>query len=355
MATLKQRQMSDLAHWRREKYTHPELRFLFVEMTQQCNERCLHCGSRCDSSKSPEVPADTLVSILSDVAQRIDISKTMLCVTGGEPLLRRDFFDLMKRLSRIGYQWGMTTNGTLISPEVARRLAECKMSTISVSVDGLESTHDRFRCSPGSFRKAIEGVQNLLDVGAFSHVQITTVVHKWNIGELDEMLDEFDKLDIDSWRLACIEPIGRALENPELMLDGDDLRTLMNFIHDKRRLGYPIDYGCCHYLGEALEHEVRDAYFLCNAGICIASIMANGDIGSCLDIERRPETIMGNVYEDDFLDVWNKRFDPLRRELAELDATCQGCPEREFCAGGSWHSFDFDKRHQRICMKGTLF
>ena len=77
------------------------------------------------------------------------------------------------------------------------------------------------------------------------------------------------------------------------MLDKDDYRYLIEYIRSKRKEGYPVTYGCSHYLGLDYEREVRDWYFLCTAGIYTASIMANGDIGACLDIERRPETIMG--------------------------------------------------------------
>ena len=348
-AATKRRHLAQLAEWRRAKYAEPELRHLFLELTLQCNERCLHCGSRCDAGKSPEVPSELLLDILADVKRRLDTRRTMLCITGGEPLLRRDFFELMESAAALGYPWGMTTNGTLITPEVAHDLARCGMRTVSVSIDGLRESHDAFRCRPGSFDAAIEGTWNLLREGAFSNVQVTTVVNKWNIGELDAMFAEFDKLPIDSWRLATIEPMGRALDHPDLMLDADDVHRLFEFIRAKRAQGWPLTYGCCHFLGVDWESEVRDFYFLCSSGIYIASIMTNGDIASCLDIERRPETIQGNVYRDDFVDVWNNRFAFMRRELADVDPRCADCSDRDFCAGGSWHSFDFDASRQRVC------
>ena len=351
----KRRHLAQLAEWRRRKYAEPELRNLFLELTLQCNEHCLHCGSRCGAGESPEVPSDILLGILADVKARLDTSRTMLCITGGEPLLRADFAELMERANALGYRWGMTTNGTLITRDVAQMLSDCGMSTVSVSVDGLAASHDAFRRRRGSHDAAIAGVENLLSVGGFNHVQVTTVVSKHNIEELDAMFAELDALDIDSWRLTAMEPMGRALEHPELMLEPDDIHRLMAFIRDKREDGWPLRYGCCHYLGVEWEREVRDFYFLCAAGIYIASIMANGDIGTCLDIDRRSETIWGNVYRDDFVDVWTGRFRELRREVASLDPKCAGCGEREFCAGGSWHSFDFDARSQRVCLKGVLF
>ena len=348
-------QLRELAAWRRQKYHAPELRNLFLELTSQCNEHCLRCGSRCDGAASPQVPAEKLLAILADVKARLDTSKTLLCITGGEPLLRKDFFELMTRTTEMGYRWGMTSNGTLITPEIARRLAESGMRTVSISIDGLADTHDWFRSRPGSHAEAMRGVRNLVEADAFDHVQITTIVHARNIDELDGMFAELEDVDIDSWRLAAIEPMGRALEHPELMLSDAQHRQLLEFIRDKRVEGWPLSYGCCHFLGLDLEHEVRDAYFLCTAGIYTASITADGSIVSCLDIERRPETVQGNIYEDDFVDVWNERFGFMRRELAELDPACAACDVREACAGGSWHSFDFDAGHQRVCLKGVTF
>ena len=350
MLERKTEQLTRLAEWRRQKYREPELRNLFLELTGQCNERCLHCGSWCDGAASPQVPTEKLLEILADVKQRLGIERTMLCITGGEPLLRKDFFELMKQASDMGYRWGMTTNGTLITPQVAQRLADCGMRTVSVSVDGLRDTHDTFRSRAGSYDETMRGIVNLLEADAFDHVQVTTVVHQWNIAQLEDMFESFDDIPIDSWRLAAIEPMGRALEHPELMLSADDHKRLLDFIRDMRMQGWPLVYGCCHFLGLDYEYEVRDAYFLCTAGIYTASIMANGDIASCLDIERRPQTIQGNVYHDDFVDVWNNKFQFLRQELAGLDEGCSGCPDREFCAGGSWHSFDFEASHQRVCL-----
>lgn len=354
MPQTKTETMAEVAAWRREKYLAPELRYLFIEVTQRCNERCVHCGSRCGEGAAEEVPIGKLLEVLEEVAERTGGAKPMLCITGGEPLLRADLFELMSAATEMGFRWGMTTNGTLITPEVARCLAESGMRTVSVSLDGLPATNDRFRARAGAYDEALAGVRNLLEVD-FEHVQVTTVVHKWNIRELEAMFDELDGVDIDSWRLTSIEPIGRALERPALMLDASDWRRLMSFVAEKRAQGWPVLFGCCHYLGEQWELEARDAYFLCNAGIYVESIMANGDIGSCLDIERRSETVMGNVYRDDLMDVWENGFGSLRRDRSEIDRRCAGCGEREFCAGGSWHSFDFDVRRQRMCMKDVLF
>jgi radical SAM protein with 4Fe4S-binding SPASM domain len=282
-------------------------------------------------------------------------SRIQLCITGGEPLLNRDFFDIMGYAHEQGFCWGMTSNATLITPEVARRLAEVGMGTISVSIDGLRETHDRLRGLAGGYDRAMAGIQNLLDVGTFHAVQVTTVVNHRNIEELDELFKVMDGIDIDSWRVINLEPIGRALLHPDLMLTREDYMRLFDYIREKRAAGYPLEYGCSHYLGLDYEAEVREWYWLCNAGVYTASVMANGDIGACLDIERRPETIQGNIRRDRLRDVWEQRFELFRHDLSDSCEECRACEHARFCRGDAHHSWDYDHNRPMVCLKGTLF
>jgi len=135
------------------------------------------------------------------------------------------------------------------------------------------------------------------------------------------------------------------------MLTPDDYRQLFEFIQQKRRQDYPLEYGCSHYLGLEYEAEVREWYWLCNAGVYTASIMANGDIGACLDIERRPETIQGNIRHDRLLDVWQNRFELFRRDLSDSCSSCQSCDHVRFCRGDAHHSWDYDNNRPMVCFK----
>ena len=249
----------------------------------------------------------------------------------------------------------MTSNGTLIDDHIARELKKVGMKTISISIDGLEETHDAFRRTPGGYKKAMEGIESLIRNGGFEHVQVTTVVTHKSIGELDELFSIFNEMDIDSWRVVNMEPMGRAKTFPELLLTDDDYRTLFEFIRSKRIAGEPVAYGCSHYLGMEYEREVRDWYYLCTAGLYTASISTNGDIVACLDIERRPEFVQGNILHDRFSEVWKNKFQIFRRDLSDDNAVCQKCDQKEFCHGDSFHSWDFDKNEPQLCFKDILF
>ena len=346
--------MEELRKYRYSLWEKPRLHHLFLELTLRCNERCLHCGSSCGDVKSEELTVEQYRNFLDEVKADFGTDDKMLCITGGEPLLRTDFADILGYAHSLGFNWGMTSNATLIDDDKAKMLRECGMDTISVSLDGLRESHDTFRRTPGGWDKAMAGIESLLRVG-FSQVQVTTVVTHQNIGELDALFAIFDKMDLDSWRVINIEPMGRAKQYPELLLTKEDYRTMFEFIRNKRIAGEPVCYGCSHYLGMEYEREVRDWYFHCTAGTYIASICANGDIIACLDIERRPEFIQGNILRDRFKDVWENQFQIFRKNLSEENEKCRTCAEREYCHGDSYHSWDFDKHEPQLCMKGILF
>lgn len=232
---VKIQHMRRLAEYRRSIIGAPPLRNLFLELTLRCNERCLHCGSRCgEHDRVPELSLEQYRQILDDVKRDFGAEQLELDITGGEPLLRRDFFDIMGYAHSLGFRWGMTSNATLIDDGVARRLRECGMKTISVSIDGLEATHDALRGMKGAYAGAMRGIQALIRQGGFQAVQVTTVVNHRNFGELSALFDIFRDMDIDSWRVINIEPIGRALDTPDLMLTDDEYRAMFDFIREKR-------------------------------------------------------------------------------------------------------------------------
>lgn len=351
--SIKLQHMQSLYHYRQKLRQNPVLKYLFLELTLRCNERCRHCGSYCGEKNVSELSVSQYANILKKVKKDFD-TLPMLCITGGEPLLRSDFFEILSYAKQLGYQWGMTSNGTLITKEVAKMLKQTGMSTISISIDGLEQTHNDFRQTTNGFQKTVQGVQNLLEQ-EFHSVQVTTVVTKKNIAELDSLFELMCELDVNSWRVINLEPIGRALRIGDYALDPTEYRTMFDFIRHKRNEGYPVTYGCSHYLGTEYEREVRDWYFLCNAGIYIASIMSNGDIGACLDIERRPETIQGNILKDDFTDVWNNRFAIFRQPLSDKNEKCRQCKSRDFCEGGAYHSWNYNENKPMVCFDGILY
>ena len=113
--------------------------------------------------------------------------KILINVTGGEPLVRQDLCEVMEYATKeLGFFWGMTSNGILLNDENIKKLKKANMATISISIDGLESTHDEFRGVPGSYQTIIENIKRLQKANFVDHIQVTTVVHKKNIDEIEE-------------------------------------------------------------------------------------------------------------------------------------------------------------------------
>ena len=154
----KRQHMTDLMRYRRGLFVKPRLRNLFLELTMRCNENCIHCGSRCGEVTSEELPVEVYKRFLDEIKEDFGIKDKMLCITGGEPLLRKEFFEIMEYAHSLGFHWGMTSNGTLIDRECASKLKKAGMGTISISIDGLEATHDAFRRTPGGYKKAMQGI-----------------------------------------------------------------------------------------------------------------------------------------------------------------------------------------------------
>lgn len=353
---VKKQHMERLAQYRDSIIENPPLKHLFLELTLRCNLFCIHCGSRCgEFDNPPELSLEQYRKILDDIKRDFDISTLQLNITGGEPMLRRDFYDIMEYANSLGYRWGMTSNASLIDDEAAQRLYMCGMKTISVSIDGLRETHDRLRGRTGAYDSAMKGIKALCRNGNFQNVQVTTVINHQSFGELEELFEIMKGLDIDSWRVVNIEPMGRANDHPELALTKEEYKYLFDYIRAKRMEGYPVEYGCSHYLGPEYERTVRNWYFICSAGIYTASIASNGDILSCLDIERRPELIQGNILKDNLKDVWENKFGIFRKNLSDRNPGCRNCEHARFCNGGAHHSWDYDRDEPIVCFKDILF
>ena len=348
---IKEEHLSAVRGYVNTLYETPELRSLFIEMTLNCNEHCRHCGSRCgDLKMEDQLTDDEIVGLLADLKTKVD-KLPFLNITGGEPLVRPGFIDLMHRINKLGYNWGMTSNGVLIDSEMIDKLKYAGMSTVSISIDGLEESHNWFRQTKNGYEKSMNAIK-LLSKAKFKNLMVTTVVHKRNIDELEEMYKIMQTLDIDIWRIINIEPIGRAKDNKEIMLDDKDYITMLDFIKEKRESedAFEVCFGCNHWLGVDNEHRFRNWYYKCGAGTKTAGIFYNGDIGACLDIERKPETIQGNIRKDDFLEVWNSKFKVFRHNRAESSDYCKGCSEKANCRGDGFHTWNLEENKPELCL-----
>lgn len=351
-AEIKSKDMEWLHEYINFLRDNPRLTYLFVELTDCCNLSCIHCGSSCGQSNGTYIDTDLLLNALESVAADFDPNSVMICLTGGEPMLHKDFYKIVQRVVELKFPWGFTTNGTLINSQTAEMLKQLRLQSVTISLDGLEASHEMLRNVSGCFRKTIEGVAALR--AANIPVQITSVIHKGNFHELNDLYDLMCELQIYSWRVINMDPIGRALQHSELLLSCAEIRQLLDFIREKRYskdTPMEVKYGCSHYLSFDYEREVRENYFICGSGIYVGSILCNGDIYSCLDIERRSDLIQGNIAKDRFSTVWFEKFKEFRTDRTQYSKECSECGERRFCHGDSAHTWDFTESKPMFCIR----
>ncbi len=329
------------------------LRVLFWEATLRCNLFCEFCGSRCgETDTSNELTAEEICGVFKDVAGHYDASRIMINVSGGEPLLRKDLFDIMAYAVSLGYAWGIVTNGTLLTPETVARLDRCSLRTASVSIDGLKEVHDDLRGRQGCFDRTVQGIRNLKSAKSLEHLMITTVVSKKNIHQLASLREFLKSLPIHSWRVCPVDPIGRAADNSGVQLNQDEIRQMLDFIAESRRMGLPfqVTTSCSHYLGR-YEYLVRDQHFHCFAGRQMGSVLANGDIFVCPNVPHKPELIQGNVRRDSFSQVWETGFACFRDDSARRVGKCARCGQYPNCRGDSLHTWNFDRQEPNFCAR----
>ena len=317
---------------------HP-LTTLFWECTLRCNLHCRHCGSDCHvTSALKDMPLEDFLPVLDSIAKAQDPHEVMINVTGGEPLMRKDLEVCGKAFYQREFPWGIVTNGQLLTPKRFQSLLQSGLRSVTVSLDGIGETHEWMRGLAGSYPKALEAARMVAASGAVEY-DVVTCVNKRSYKELDQIKELLIGNGIKAWRLFTVFPVGRAASDPELRLSGEEFRGLMEFIKRTRKEGrIKASYGCEGFLGK-YEGDVRDNFFLCNAGITTGSIMADGSIAACPSI--RADFSQGNIYKgDDFMDVWNNRYQVYRDRSWMKTGECASCKYWKYCRGNGMHLRD---------------
>jgi radical SAM enzyme (rSAM/lipoprotein system) len=314
-----------------------ELRYLFWECTLRCNMSCLHCGSDCTrDSATPDMPMEHFLRVLDRIAALTDPSKVVVAITGGEPLMRDDLAEAGRKIHGRGFPWGMVTNGYLMSAQKMNELLQAGIRYLTISLDGLAADHEWLRGKRDSYARACKAISLASQARSQGlSYDVVTCVNQRNINHLEQLKNRLVDLGTTDWRLATIFSKGRAAENGELRLDGDQLRQLMDFIVATRKEGKILaTYGCDSFLG-AYEMEVRRAPFFCWAGINIGSVLVDGSLSACPSL--RADYIQGNIYRDDFWEVWNRRFRIMRNRKWLKSGACSDCKMWNMCMGNGLH------------------
>lgn len=310
------------------------LQEVFWECTLRCNLNCLHCGSDCRKEEMPQdMPFSDFARVLDQIVLENEPSKIMIITTGGEPLVRKDIVECGREITRRGFIWGMVSNGMLLDTLKLQQLINAGLKTIAISLDGFEAEHNWMRGNGNSFCRAVNAIKALTNSDITWDV--ITCVNARNFSSLSKFKDFLLGIGVTHWRLFTVFPKGRAANNMDLQLTSEQFRLLMEFIKEERGKGdIRVSYSCEGYLGD-YELNVRDYPFFCGAGINTASVRYDGAISGCLSI--RSKFDQGNIYNDNFMDVWNHRFGVFRNRKWMKQGTCSNCTIWNLCRGGAMH------------------
>ena len=322
---------------------HP-LGYLFWESTLRCNLACRHCGSDCmrdESTRNRELPPEVVKQELASIAAEYDPHTITLAIIGGEPLRRPDIEDVGGFAASLGYAWGITTNAMLLD---ATRLASLKaagLSTLSVSLDGVETAHDALRRSKGAFRRVCRALDRLVADPFYAAFDVICCVSTLNIDTLGPFVDHLAGLGVPQVRFTPVFSRGRAGRGSGLMLSDEQYRRLLAFVADARRERDDIAVTLSEegYWGPNWECRVRDGMHYCGSGTVIGTILHDGRVTGCPSVSRRFDE--GSILDTPFVELWRNAFGRFRRgRHVAAPESCGNCDHWDLCEGGGFHLFD---------------
>lgn len=328
---------------------------IFWNITDRCNLACTHCYSSSGPGRTTEGELSTpeAFSVIDDLA---DMGVPLILFTGGEPLLREDLFDLAHHARDRGLKMALSTNGTLITPEIARRIKESGIEYAGISLDGATAaTHDRFRNHAGAFDRTVAAFAACKDAGLRCGARVTLTTE--NFAELDALIDLSLRIGASRFCLYWLVPSGRGNESyARLQLGHNEVVDALSLLYRKAQEVDPSEMefltvdapqDCVHLLASMEKDrsaDLPDARELlaslkggCSAATRVANIDAEGNVWPC-QFARLPEFFVGNVRTRPFSILWadaeNRALALFRRKDAAFTGRCGACCYRELCGGG---------------------
>jgi nif11-class peptide radical SAM maturase 3 len=329
------------------------------EITLKCNLACSHCGSRAGHERAKELSTEEALDLVKQMAE-VGIKEVTLI--GGEAFLRPDWLEIAKAINDAGMLCGMTTGGYGISLETAQKMKEAGIRTVSVSIDGLEATHDRLRGRKGSWKYAFKTMSHLREVGI--SFGCNTQINRLSAPEFPRIYECIRDAGARAWQIQLTVPMGNAADNADILLQPHELLDIYPMLARVARRAYQEGvqlqagnnigyYGPYERLlrGRGKEHEFS-FWQGCGAGLSTLGIEADGAIKGCPSLPTTAYT-GGNIRDHALHDIIESA-EELRFNLGagtpegtkHLWGFCKTCEYAELCRGGcSWtaHVF-FDKR-----------
>ena len=320
----------------------PELRMIAWELTRSCNLACVHCRASAERGPYPgELSTQEVLKVMDDIAL---VGKPVIILTGGEPLLRPDIFDLARHGTEKGFRMVMATNGTLFTEETVEKMKTSGIQRISISLDGPDSeTHDAFRKVKGSFEGSLHGI-GMAKKGGLDF-QINTTITKINLHLIPDILRLAVDLGAVALHIFLLVPTGRGKELQDQEISSADYEKTLHWFYDQRdKVPLQLKATCAPHYYRILRQRAKkegkkitpQEYGLdamtrgCLGGIAFCFISHVGQVQPCGYLELN----CGNVRETPFQEIWTDA--EAFRRLRNTDGyhgKCGKCEFRKVCGG----------------------
>ena len=315
--------------------------YVVWELTLRCDLACRHCGSRAGRPRDEELD---LARALEVVAELAELGSREITFIGGEAYLAEHWLEIIAVATRAGIRCTLTTGGRAWTAERAREAKAAGVQAASVSIDGLEATHDRLRAVPGSYRAALAALGHSRDAGILPYAN--TQWNQLNLPELEALADILLGAGIRAWQVQITGPMGRAADRPDWLLQPYQMLDLIPRLAAvaKRGQAMGVAVSAANNLGYYGPYEGllrRVVWQGCGAGRYTLGIESNGDVKGCPSLPSAPY-VGGNVRHQTVREIWESTAE-LRfardRGLDELWGHCAGCYYASVCRGGcAWTS-----------------
>jgi heme b synthase len=322
-----------------------ELKWVAWEITRRCNLRCVHCrsSSEMEVSDHPDFSTEEGYRVLDDIA---GFAKPVVVLSGGEPLLRNDVFDLARHGTRKGLRMCLATNGTLVTPEICEKISDAGIKMVSLSLDGATAdVHDAFRRQSGAFAGTIRAARLFKehDIGFLINSSFT----KRNQDQIPHVYRLAKELGATAWYMFMIVPTGRGEEIMEDLISPEDYEELLDWHYEmeKGEEDLLVRPTCApHYYRVRLQKAKEEGGGVrhrtlkfstggakgCLAGQLIALIDVDGNVLPCSYFPLPA----GNIRKQSIKEIWERS--PLFRELRDFSAykgRCGSCEYIRVCGG----------------------
>ena len=332
----------------------PELRMIAWEVTRSCNLSCIHC--RASAEMGPYEGELTTKQCFDVIDQIVSFAQPVVILTGGEPLMRDDIFEIASYGTQKGLRMVMAPNGTLITEENAEKMKQAGIERVSISIDGAtRESHNNFRQMEGAFEGAMRGIEIIKKAGI--EFQINSTVSAVNLKEIEAIQELAIKLGAVAHHIFLLVPTGRGKDMKDQEITPQEYEDVLNWFYEQgEKVHIQLKATCApHYyriLRERAKKEGKQVTFEkygldavtrgCLGGIGFCFISHRGDVQPCGYLELN----CGNVKETRLQEIWedSQIFNDLRNYehyqgkcgVCEFKHVCGGCRARAYETSGNY-------------------